>query len=62
LPRLYDGSGYGTTTGNTGYEYYWWGCCLFNATKDSPNQITAMVAMAIMFEMISLIADRHHSS
>ena len=31
-------------------------------TKDSPNQITAMVATAIMFEMISLIADRHHLS
>jgi guanidinopropionase len=31
-------------------------------TKDSPNQITAMVATAIMFEMISLIADRHYSS
>jgi guanidinopropionase len=31
-------------------------------TKDSPNQITAMVATAIMFEMISLIADSHHSS
>tara|TARA_B110000211_G_scaffold222947_1_gene272250 strand:- start:17796 stop:18128 length:333 start_codon:yes stop_codon:yes gene_type:complete len=31
-------------------------------TKDSPNQITAMVATAIMFEMISLIADRYHSS
>ncbi len=26
-------------------------------TKDSPNNITSMVAMAIMFEMISLIAD-----
>lgn len=26
-------------------------------TKDSPNKITSMVAMAIMFEMISLIAD-----
>jgi guanidinopropionase len=31
-------------------------------TKDSPHQITAMVAIAIMFEMISLISDRHHSS
>ena len=31
-------------------------------TKDSPNHITAMVATAIMFEMISLIADRLHSS
>jgi len=31
-------------------------------TKDSPNQITAMVATALMFEMISLIADSHHSS
>lgn len=29
-------------------------------TKDSPNKITAQVAMAVMFEMISLIADRHH--
>ena len=28
-------------------------------TKDSPNKITSMVTMAIMFEMISLIADRH---
>ena len=27
-------------------------------TKDSPNQITSMVAMAVMFEIISLIADR----
>ena len=26
-------------------------------TKDSPNKITSMVAMSIMFEMISLIAD-----
>ncbi len=28
-------------------------------TKDSPNKITSMVAMSIMFEMISLIADNH---
>jgi guanidinopropionase len=27
-------------------------------SKDSPNQITAMTAMALMFEMLSLIADR----
>jgi guanidinopropionase len=27
-------------------------------TKDSPNQITAMVAAAVMFELIGLIADR----
>ena len=27
-------------------------------TKDSPNNITSMVAMSIMFEMISLISDR----
>jgi len=27
-------------------------------TKDSPNQITAMNAMVVMFEMISLMADR----
>ena len=27
-------------------------------TKDSPNQITAMVAAAVMFELISLIAER----
>jgi len=26
-------------------------------TKDSPNQITAMTAAAIMFEMICLIAE-----
>ena len=26
-------------------------------TKDSPNQITAMVAAAVMFEMISMIAE-----
>jgi guanidinopropionase len=26
-------------------------------TKDSPNQITAMVATAVMFEMISMIAE-----
>lgn len=28
-------------------------------TRDQPNRITAMVSAAIMFEMISLIADRH---
>ena len=27
-------------------------------TKDNPNNITAMNAMAIMFEMVALIADR----
>lgn len=27
-------------------------------TKDSPNQITALTAMAVMFEMISMIAER----
>ncbi len=26
-------------------------------TKDSPNQITALTATAIMFEMISMIAE-----
>ena len=26
-------------------------------TKDSPNNITAMVAAAVMFEMVALIAD-----
>ena len=26
-------------------------------TKDSPNGITAMVAAAVMFELISLVAD-----
>lgn len=26
-------------------------------TKDSPNQITALVAMSLMFEIISLLAD-----
>ena len=26
-------------------------------TKDSPNQITSLVTMSIMFEIISLIAD-----
>ena len=31
-------------------------------TKDSPNKITAMVAMAVMFEIISLIADSHHTA
>ena len=30
-------------------------------TKDSPNNITAMVAASVMFELISLIADRHHN-
>ena len=29
-------------------------------TKDSPNNITALVAASVMFEMISLIADRWH--
>lgn len=29
-------------------------------TKDSPNKITAMVAAAMMFELIALIADKHH--
>ena len=29
-------------------------------TKDSPNKITAMVTMAVMFEILSLIADSHH--
>lgn len=29
-------------------------------TKDHPNNITAMVASAVMFEMVSLIADRWH--
>ena len=29
-------------------------------TKDSPNQITAMRAAAIMFEMISIIGERKH--
>lgn len=28
-------------------------------TKDSPNQITAQVAMVMMFELASLIASRH---
>jgi guanidinopropionase len=28
-------------------------------TKDSPNNITSMVATSIMFEMISLISDNH---
>jgi guanidinopropionase len=31
-------------------------------TKDSPNQITAQVAAAIMFELIGLIADRRATS
>ncbi|MDH6233960.1 hypothetical protein M2281_004573 [Mesorhizobium soli] len=26
-------------------------------SKDSPNQITAMNAMVVMFEMVSLMAD-----
>ncbi|MEO1611502.1 MAG: arginase family protein, partial [Pseudomonadota bacterium] len=26
-------------------------------TKDAPNQITALTAMAVMFEMISIIAE-----
>jgi guanidinopropionase len=26
-------------------------------TKDSPNQITAMVGAAVMFEMLSMIAE-----
>jgi guanidinopropionase len=26
-------------------------------TKDSPNQITSMVAAAVMFEMIAMIAE-----
>jgi guanidinopropionase len=26
-------------------------------TKDNPNQITAMNAMVVMFEMVSLMAD-----
>ncbi len=30
-------------------------------TVDSPNQITAYRSMAVMFEMVALIADRHHS-
>jgi guanidinopropionase len=29
-------------------------------TVDSPNQITSYRSMSLMFEMISLIADRHH--
>jgi len=32
--------------------------CLMS-TKDSPNQITSLVAMSIMFEIICLIADRY---
>ena len=31
-------------------------------TVDSPNQITSYRSMAIMFEIISLIADRHHQT
>ena len=31
-------------------------------TKDMPNQITAMVATAILYEIVGLIADRHASS
>jgi hypothetical protein len=27
-------------------------------TKDSPNEITAMNAMAVLFELVTLIADR----
>jgi guanidinopropionase len=30
-------------------------------TKDNPNHITAMNSMALMFEIIALIADRLHS-
>ena len=30
-------------------------------TRDNPNMITARTAAAVMFEMISLIADRHRS-
>ena len=30
-------------------------------TKDSPNQITAQVATAVMFELIGLIADNHRT-
>ena len=29
-------------------------------TKDNPNKITSMVTMAVMFEILSLIADSHH--
>jgi len=29
-------------------------------TKDSPNKITSMVTMAVMFEILSLIVDSHH--
>ena len=28
-------------------------------TKDSPNKITALLSAAVMFEIISLIADGH---
>ncbi|MCP5082179.1 MAG: agmatinase [Alphaproteobacteria bacterium] len=31
-------------------------------TKDQPNNITSMVAAAVMFEIISLIADRHSAN
>ncbi len=31
-------------------------------TKDNPNNITSMVAASVMFELISLIADRYHRS
>lgn len=31
-------------------------------TKDSPNNITAMVACAVMFELLSLIAEHHRQS
>lgn len=30
-------------------------------TKDSPNKITSMVTMSVMFEILSLIVDSHHS-
>jgi len=30
-------------------------------TKDSPNKITSLVSMSIMFEILSLIADNHQS-
>ena len=30
-------------------------------TKDIPNKITSMVTMAVMFEILSLIADSHHA-
>jgi guanidinopropionase len=31
-------------------------------TKDSPNQITSMVAAAVMFEMIAMIAENVKTS